>query len=372
MTKLMAPPCERCGWVLDPNSLACRNCGALTYRAALERLSAEAMQLEPVDPAGAALRWRRCLELLPADSQQYAAIYQRLSALAAGFARPGYGAAAQAHPAYAGYPAGAYPGYPGYPAAAGPAALPPEDTALSAVLKTGGSMLVSILVYAVLFSGGGSLLWGLLFATGFVVMILVHELGHVAAMRYYGLSASPPIFIPFLGAMIRLRQQPADAKVEAVVGIGGPLAGTVGALACYAVYLGLPDGTGIKQLVHVLALFGFFLNLFNLLPVPPLDGGRITAALSPRIWMLGIAVLIGLIVKQTYDGHFPFILVLVLLFAVPRVRATLARRRAGGPADAYYTISPTARWTIGTLYLLLGAVLGWLTYTNWGALDTLS
>jgi Zn-dependent protease len=360
--------------VLDPNRLACRNCGALAYRAALEQLSAEAMRLEPVDPAAAALRWRRCLEMLPPDSQQYAAIYQRLSALIAGFARPAY-APGGAYPAYAGQPT-AYPGYPRYPAgggpAAGPAAPPPEDTPLVAILKTGGSMLVSILVYAMLFSGGGSMLWGLLFATGFVVMILVHELGHVAAMRYYGLSASPPIFIPFLGAMIRLRQQPPDAKVEAVVGIGGPLAGTAGALACYALYLGLPDGTGLKQLVHVLALFGFFLNLFNLLPVPPLDGGRITAALSPRIWMLGIAALVGLIVKQTYDGHFPFILMLVLLFALPRVRATLAQRRAGGPLDPYYTISPTARWTIGALYVLLGIVLGWLTYANWGALDAVS
>src|SRR5205085_372286 len=103
-----------------------------------------------------------------------------------------------------------------------------------------------------------------------VVLILVHELGHVAAMRHYGLSASPPIFIPFMGALINLRQPPQDAKVEAVVGIGGPIAGTVGALACYALYLGLPDGSA-RMLTHQLAFVGFALNLFNLLPVPPLD-----------------------------------------------------------------------------------------------------
>src|SRR5690606_18410634 len=82
--------------------------------------------------------------------------------------------------------------------------------------------------------------WGhsMLLGTGFLVLILIHEFGHVLAMKHYRLSASPPIFIPFLGALINLRQQPPDAKVEAIVGIGGPALGTVGAAACFALAIG--------------------------------------------------------------------------------------------------------------------------------------
>ena len=347
MTQVMAPPCERCGGMLPPHALVCTRCGALAHRAELERLSQEAVALEPYDPAAAAVRWRRCLDLLPPDAPQYGAIYQRLAAITAGAGlHPGYAG----HAGYAGYPAPADPGL--HP----PLTPPPPDTLGTALLKTGGSMLISILVYALLFSRGGSLLLGLVFATGFVVLILIHELGHVAAMRYYGLSASPPIFIPFLGALINLRQPPQNAKVEAVVGIGGPIAGTVAALAVYALYLQLPDGSGLAKLTKLLAYVGFLLNLFNLLPVPPLDGGRITAAVNPKVWMLGIAGLIGLAVQALLTGNsWQFsILLMVLLFAYPRVRFTLSRRKNDDP---YYAISRRASWTIGLLYVALGALL---------------
>lgn len=355
MTQVMARPCERCGWVLDPFALVCGNCRALAYRGELERLAGEAVQLEPVDPAGAALRWRRCLELLPPDAAQYASIYQRLHALAAAMA----GAAPQ--PAYGGaYPSGH----------AAPQTAAPEDPPSVAVLKTVGSMLVSILAYSLFVEG--SLAGRLLFATGFVVLILVHELGHVAAMRYYGLSASPPIFIPFLGALINLRQAPANAKVEAVVGMGGPLLGTVGALACYGIYLAMPAGAEARPLVHILAYVGFMLNLFNLLPVPPLDGGRITAALSPRIWALGLAALAAIIVQEMLAGHgmAVVVLTLVLMFALPRVLGTLARRPVGA-TDRYYAISRTARGTIGAVYIVLGILLLVMRYVTRDALEML-
>ena len=341
MTQVLAPPCERCGGMLPPHALVCTRCGALPYRAELERLSQEAVALEPYDPAAAAVRWRRCLDLLPPEAPQYGAIYQRLAAITAG---------AGLHPGYAGHPA--QPG----PASHAPLAPPPPDTLGTALLKTGGSMLISILVYALFFSRDGSLLLGLVFATGFVVLILVHELGHVAAMRYYGLSASPPIFIPFLGALINLRQPPQNAKVEAVVGIGGPIAGTAAAFAVYALYLQLPDGSGLAQLTKLLAYVGFLLNLFNLLPVPPLDGGRITAAVNPKVWMLGIAGLIGLAAQAWVSGNqWMFsMLLLVLLFAYPRVRFTLSRRKNDDP---YYAISRRASWTIGLLYVALGVLL---------------
>lgn len=371
MTQVMAPPCERCGWALDPYALACRNCGGLAHRAELQRLAAEATRLETIDPAAAALCWRRCLSLLPREAGQYAAIYHRLAALSPGsfgYAHDPHAREPHTQDAHARGPAAG----PGTHPMRGPdsrAAPPPDDPPLVAVLKTGGSMLVSILAYALFISG--DLAGRLLFATGFVVLILVHELGHVAAMRYYGLSASPPIFIPFLGALIRLRQAPPDAKAEAIVGLGGPLAGTVGALACYGLYLVMPPDAAARDLVYILAFVGFMLNLFNLLPVPPLDGGRITAAVSPKIWMLGIAGLIGLIVKEVvYDGRFPIILVLVLLIALPRVGSTLARRRAGA-ADPYYAITRTARQGIGAVYFALGLLLSGFCYAMWGVWDML-
>ena len=355
MTQVMAPPCERCGAMLTPYGLVCTRCGGLAYRAELERLSQEAMALEPYDRAGAAQRWRQCLALLPPDSQQYAAIYQRISALIAGYGTPTPSHGAPQHHGNFGYPP--------------PLAQAADDQSpTSAVVLTGGSMLLSILVYGgLMFAGGFPPLVGMQLAAGFVVLILVHELGHVAAMRYYGLSASPPIFIPFMGALINLRQPPQDAKEEAVVGIGGPIAGTIGALACYGLYLAMPHNTDAKQVTYILSYVGFILNLFNLLPVPPLDGGRITAAVSPKVWMLGIAGLIAMIANEFYQGRWPFLLVLVLLFALPRVRATLARRNV---ADPYYAISRRATWTIGVLYLVLGVLLLSMTWLTRDAFDT--
>src|SRR5687768_12307714 len=155
MTQLMAPPCERCGQMLDPYARACRNCGALAHRAELERLSAEAIQLEPFDPMAAALRWRRCLDLLPPDAPQYAAIYHRLGALASGFQTAPAAYCAAGPGTYPAQP-GAYPGVPGaYPThpGAAPALSAPDDPPLVAVLKTGVSMVISILAYAMLVGG---------------------------------------------------------------------------------------------------------------------------------------------------------------------------------------------------------------------------
>src|SRR5688572_16948495 len=280
-TQVLSPPCQRCGGMLVPNALVCTRCGGFTHRAELDRLSREATSLEPFDPYGAIVRWRRCLELLPPDSQQYAAIYNRLVALTSAYSPP----------------------------SSQPIATAAEDSPGNALLKTGGSMLVSIVVYAgLMLLGGMPLLPALLMSSGIVILILVHELGHVAAMRYYGLSASPPIFIPFVGALINLRQRPQNAKVEAIVGIGGPITGTVGALACYGLYLALPDGSPGQEMTKFLAYAGFLLNLFNLLPVPPLDGGRITAALNPKIWMLGVGGLVAMVVYELRQGRTPFLL----------------------------------------------------------------
>jgi Zn-dependent protease len=129
------------------------------------------------------------------------------------------------------------------------------------VLTTSASMLVSVAAYA--------LIWGWRFALGFVLLLFVHELGHVLQLRREGIKASAPLFIPFLGAVVGMKELPKDAAAEARVGLAGPV---LGSLACL-VPVGLYGLTG-NELFQALAFTGFFLNLFNLLPVLPLDGGR--------------------------------------------------------------------------------------------------
>lgn len=325
--------CPRCGNFLAYGQLACNRCGALVYSDHLKQLSNQALRVEQSNPAVAANLWRQALDLLPADAHQAQLIRQRIHML-----EGGVGVAPvdrEAPPA------------------------PRNDTWGAAILKTGGSMLLSILLYAMLFGQTRGLGYGLLFATGFVLLILVHELGHTFAMRHFGLSASPPIFIPFMGALINLRQQPRNAWEEAVVGIGGPALGTLGAIFCHTMYL----FTG-TELLLLLAWFGYLLNLFNLLPVPPLDGGRITAAVSPWIWMPGLLGLVWMIFAQwRATGSPSFLLVLLLFFAWPRIVQTLRQRRTR-EANPYYDISRRAKWTMGAWYFGLGVALIALFYVS--------
>jgi len=166
------------------------------------------------------------------------------------------------------------------------------------ILKTGGTMLLSIWVYA--------MYWGIWFAVGFVLLIFVHECGHLLAAKRIGLKVGAPVFIPFMGAMIALKEAPKNAWIEAQVGIGGPLFGALAAGVCYLIYL----ATG-NPLFRALAYVGFFLNLFNLAPVGFLDGGRIVTALSPWLWIVGFAVLVLFAVTQFLSGHLSFMLILI-------------------------------------------------------------
>src|SRR5437764_5623786 len=149
------------------------------------------------------------------------------------------------------------------------------------LLTTSGSMLVSIAAY--------SLFFGWTFAVGFVLLLLVHEMGHVIQLRREGIRASAPMFIPFLGAVVSARSLGRDALAEARVGLAGPVLGTIGSLACLVVW----QLTGL-DIWRALAFTGLFLNLFNLLPVVPLDGGRAMAAMAPWMWFLGLAAMVPL------------------------------------------------------------------------------
>src|SRR5438270_3592886 len=149
------------------------------------------------------------------------------------------------------------------------------------LLTTAGTMLVSIAAYA--------WLWGFPFAAGFVVLLLVHEMGHVIQLRREGIKASAPMFIPFLGAVIGARSLGENATAEARVGLAGPILGSIGSAACILIW----HATG-NDIWRALAFTGFFLNLVNLLPVVPLDGGRAMAAMAPWMWFVGFAGLVAL------------------------------------------------------------------------------
>lgn len=139
--------------------------------------------------------------------------------------------------------------------------------------KFGGtfiSMAVTVGAYALLYP------WS--FAIGLVLMIFIHEMGHIWAAKRKGLPVSAPAFIPFLGALIMLKRQPQDAVTEAYVAFGGPLIGTAGAFMTWL----LAGWTGYEVL-YPIAFIGFFLNLFNLLPMHPLDGGRIVTGHFPLV-----------------------------------------------------------------------------------------
>ncbi len=206
------------------------------------------------------------------------------------------------------------------------------------LFTTSASMLVSIAAYA--------LIWGWKFAVGFVLLLLVHELGHVIQLRREGVEASAPMFIPFLGAVIAAKSMGDDAAAEARVGLAGPILGTIATLIPLGIWL----ATG-EEFWQALAYVGFFINLFNLLPVLPLDGGRAMAALSPWVWIAGYVLMVGLFFV------FPNpILILVLIFGgIETWRRFKTRNTDEG--RAYHRIPASTRALVAVTYIGLAALL---------------
>jgi Zn-dependent protease len=202
------------------------------------------------------------------------------------------------------------------------------------ILVTAASALVSV--------GAYSLLWGWQFAVGFVVLLFVHEMGHVIALRREGVKASAPMFVPFLGAVIMARTLGDDALAEARVGLAGPIVGTIGSAAVAIV--GLVTHTG---LLEALGYIGFFLNLFNLLPVVPLDGGRAMAAMAPWMWFLGF----GAMVVLDFVSPNPVLLIITLVAGFELYRRWERRRNPTAAQSAYYTVSPRNRMIVGAVYV---------------------
>jgi Zn-dependent protease len=202
------------------------------------------------------------------------------------------------------------------------------------LLTTAGTALVSVAAY--------SLFWGWEFAIGFVVLLFVHEMGHVIALRREGIRASAPTFIPFLGAVITSRSLGDNALAEARVGLAGPILGSLGAAA--VAIAGKLTGS---DLLTALAYVGFLINLFNLLPVVPLDGGRAMAAMAPSMWFLGFGVLVLLVFL--YPN--PFLLLIVLFAGVETWRRWQRRSAQTLAQAAYYRVAPRSRLLVGAVYI---------------------
>jgi Zn-dependent protease len=163
------------------------------------------------------------------------------------------------------------------------------------------------------------------------------------------LPVSAPIFIPFMGAFIALKNAPKDAWMEACVGIGGPALGTLGAFACASLYW-----VNGNELFLAIAYSGCFLNLFNLIPISPLDGGRIAAAISPWLWAAGIGILGVALWMHWLELN--FLLVVIVVLCLVRV-ASLFRKGSSVKNSAYFSVSLPRRCAMAAMYLGLAAIL---------------
>jgi Zn-dependent protease len=309
--RTVGSPCANCGVVLAPALLLCPSCKALVHRLELETLAKAADQsTERGELAEAMASWRKALDLLPPESKQATRITGVIRELRL---KLDTGEARSPAPR--------------------PAPAPPAQTGW----KRWGALLSSVLAFALFklkalwllaLTGWKPLLLGLTklgtvwtmllslgvywtlygwqFALGLVLCIYVHEIGHVVALKRLGIAASSPMFIPGLGAVVRLNQYPIDVDEEAQVGLAGPRWGLGISLVVFA-FSRLLHSPMLSAIAHVSA----WINLFNLLPIPPLDGGRGFRALANQQRLICAAIL-GLVYALT-DQAFAGLIALVAL-----------------------------------------------------------
>jgi Zn-dependent protease len=218
---------------------------------------------------------------------------------------------------------------------------------LAFVLKfgfAGLTALASVFVYSFLF--------GWRFAVGIVVLIFIHEMGHALVMKLKGIPIGALIFVPMLGAAVTMNRMPKNAKDEAEVGIAGPIAGAIASGVC--LWLAQVDPNPIT-IWAPLAYFGFFMNLFNLVPIVPFDGGRVLAAIDRRVWIIGFIGLLAFQIWQWINGNFSLWLLFFIVMA-----ATQLWTRGRTPTSAtngYYDVPIGTRIALSLLYFGLAAVL---------------
>lgn len=309
--------CPGCGTEVSPARRSCPLCHGLIHADELKRLAREAEEAEAADrPADALTAWRQALELLPPESGQAQTIAQRAETLSRRAEAAGGGGAPREKKSSAGFWTG------GGLVALGLLAWKLKAVLLFALTKakllllgftkmgTLGTMVLSLGVYWTVFG------WQL--ALGLILSIYVHEVGHVAALHRLGFPASAPTFIPGLGAFIRLKQRPVSPREDARVGLAGPIWGLAAALVAFGIHL-----AGGGPIWAAIARIGAWINLFNLLPFGPLDGGRAFGALS-RGQRLLIACWIGAVWALTREG------LLLLLLIAAAVWLFTARRAEEG------------------------------------------
>jgi Zn-dependent protease len=213
-------------------------------------------------------------------------------------------------------------------------------------LLTGATMLLSIGVYSIRF--------GWKFALGFVLCIFVHEMGHVLMAKKQGVPVTAPIFIPFFGALILQKKWASTAWGEALIGIGGPIGGGISAFVCWGLYF----ATG-APIFLALAYFAFFINLFNLTPIFPLDGGWIVGAISPYLWIGGLVIFAGLAITRIVTS--PLIWILIIM-SLPHVWSAL---KAGKAYPGALETTPRQKLLMGGSYLALcGILVGGMVFTE--------
>jgi Zn-dependent protease len=297
-------------------------CGRLAYG---KRLAARARDAEALEqrgePTAARDAWAETLAFLPEDAAQASEIRARIAKLETGAPSSG--------------------GLTGAKTAGLAGVLAVGATALksSKLLVTGLTMLASIWIY----SKG----MGLPFAALFVLLIWVHEMGHVIAFRVYRLPVSAPVFIPFLGALVRAGRAAENAVDDAWLGLGGPLLGSVGALA--ALFFGHASGNDLLLAVGHVAVA---INLFNLIPVTPLDGSHAAKAMTPRLWALALLP-IGALAWRFSEP----LLVLAALLPLGGIIEGARLAKLGGPRGAFHQVAPRRRIIASATYVGLVVLL---------------
>lgn len=300
--------CSDCGSEIAMGLLACPSCQRLVFAEDLNKLASQAEAAEQAGDISKALAaWRSALDLLPPESRQHAVLLQRIRQLSA-----------QIDEAPAAAPGGSA-WKKGAAGVGGIAALLLKFKGALLFLVTKGKFLLlgltkwKTLLSMLLFLGVYWSIWGWKFALGFVVSIYIHEMGHVWMLNRYGIKATAPMFIPGFGALVRLHQYPATVIEDARVGLAGPLWGMGAALAAFGVYLLTAD-----PLWGAIAQSGAIINLFNMIPVWQLDGGRGFSSLTRVQRLLAAAVAGGLVAFTIEEGHMNVFLLVIAVFGAGR------------------------------------------------------
>ncbi len=264
--------CANCGVPIDPTALSCPSCHALTRADQLESLAAQAQRAQASgDLVAARAFWEQAAALLPPGTVQHSSIRARLVQIDAALADPAHNSKAKWGKGAAGV----------------------GSTLLLALSKAKFLLLgltkITTLLSMLAFAGVYWSIYGWKFAVGIVLLIYVHEMGHVIALNGYGIPASAPMFIPGFGAFISMRGHSITRVQDSRVGLAGPLYGMGGALLTLAA--GYASGS---KMLMAIAHFTAFINLFNLIPVWQLDGGRGFASLTRQQRMMVLIAAVGL------------------------------------------------------------------------------